>query len=352
MVLRAILRNVQNTLILSSVFLVILALQRLQKYEFPHQMNGGGGFMEEGQQESDVSFGNTMEESAGIISLFGSHHQVVLGKEFHFGLFRFFLPRLERASDKAATALKQEWEVVGTATSIHYVVDFLNNNVTNVCDPWTLDAASVLHHSLEEKIVLHAIVDSEANLSCNATSILSNIGYRVVPSNSITLNACSDVWQAYAIQKLKHVDVVVHLPVTSIAKRVVPTEQLAESHRRERRRALSSSVYSSSQSIQLLRPKQSTCATASPTVCHASPCQISRHISLLVPPPRRKKCIMPWSCGNNDEAGMNATRSSSVTACRIYHHLWTQTRNEAMTTTKVGLCDSEKYIPMHDRNNF
>jgi hypothetical protein len=34
MVLRAILRNVQNTLVLSSAFLVILALQRLQHYEF------------------------------------------------------------------------------------------------------------------------------------------------------------------------------------------------------------------------------------------------------------------------------------------------------------------------------
>jgi len=142
--LRQILRNIQNGLVLASVLLVIMALQRLQRYEFPHQLGSSSFAMDEGHAVA-------MDESVVRV---GSHHQVVLGREFSIGLFRFFLPRLEKTEKTQETALKQEWEVIGSATSIHYVVD-VSRNESDLCH--LLDAATILRQSLLGN-VMHAIV--------------------------------------------------------------------------------------------------------------------------------------------------------------------------------------------------
>jgi hypothetical protein len=227
MVLRAILRNVQNTLVLSSAFLVILALQRLQHYEFR-----ADAFVAEQQHDQHESLDHGNHEFH-----VGMNHHVILGRMFQIGLFRFFLPRLERTDGQEQLALRENWEVAETQHEplIHYVVDLSNSE--DACD--YMDAAAILSQSLRKKYGLHVILkpaitnytpgassstSSSASTSCNATAWLTHVGCNVVLANEIALNrGCTEPWQAYALQNLSHVDVVVSVPVTTICKYHDPT---------------------------------------------------------------------------------------------------------------------------------
>lgn len=292
----------------------------------------------------------------------GSHHQVILGREFHVGLFRFFLPRLERTQEEdeeaqhemALLAPSKEWDATpaSSSSSIQYIIDLSGNETANVlCH--LVDAAAVLYKSLQElqpgkkAVPMHAIVNSQRVTRCNVTSALTKIGYQVV--NDSSLKGCPELWQTYAMQNLtkQSTAVVVHLPPTAIAKHQLPKEEADPSrlrHQRKRNirtrsRALSSSVYSSSQAIQILRisgssntksDKHNSCAQIAPTVCHSSPCQISKQISLVVPP---RKCYMPWdSCSNESE--------QSSSSCRSYHYLWKQQRGSDI------MCKNGTYVAL------
>ena len=332
MVFPNILRHVQNALVLSSALLVILVLQRLVHYEHHEFVDVMG---------EQPQHGDAMDAS-----MHG-------GREFHIGLFRFFLPPTEEPIAAEDSIIKQQhWEVVEQTTSIHYVVDL----TSNVCE--SLDAATVLYHSMQKKHVLHAIVDNDDSSSsssslCNAR--LTSVGYQVVPSNSISLgdrSGCTELWQAYALQNLTHVDVVVRVPVTTI----IDSSNNGREHNdknpsiRKKRRALSSSVYSSLQSIQLLRPKSAAthdsndCRSTTPTVCQTSPCQITKQESLVVP---TRKCALPWTtCQQNDT---NVTTRKRTSSCRSYHDLWRQQRNEYLqeTTEDIDFCQNGTYQSMH-----
>jgi hypothetical protein len=340
MVIRAILRNVQNTLVLSSALLVILALQRLQHYEFR-----ADAFVAEQQQDQHQSL-DTHDFQVGM------NHHVILGRKFQIGLFRFFLPRLERTDGQEQIALRENWEVADTQPVIHYVVDLSHSD--DACD--LIDAAAILSHSLRKKHVLHVILNhvnhTSSASSCDATAWLTSMGCNVVLSNEIAVDhGCTERWQAYALQNLSHVDVVVSVPVTTVCKYHDPTSSLfheqirtkPNDRRRQRERPLSSSVYSSRQSIQLMRPKSADvhdndCRSVKPTVCQTSPfCQITKHTTLLIPP---RKCSLPSTCPN--------TTSRSSTSCRLYHDLWRQQRREILNEKEeVSFCAGGNYQPIH-----
>ena len=356
MVLRAILRNVQNTLVLSSALLVILALQRLQHYEFR-----ADAFVAEQHHDQHESLDTPRNHDFHV----GMNHHVILGRMFQIGLFRFFLPRLERTDGPEQVALRENWEVADTQHEplIHYVVDLSNFN--DACD--YIDAAAILSHSLRDKYVLHVILNdtdtthatatatatatlnASSHAPCNATAWLTNVGCHVVRSSEIALNrGCTERWQAYALQNLSHVDVVVSVPVTTVCKYHDPTNSFvnehmrtkSNDHRKQQETPLSKSVYSSRQSIQLMRPKSADvhdndCRFAKPTVCRSSPfCQMTKHTTLLIPP---RKCALPWTCPN--------TTSRISPSCRLYHDLWKQQRHELLqeTNNNIDFCVDGKY---------
>ena len=391
MVIRAILRNIQNTLVLSSALLVILALQRLQHYEFRtdnylFEEQSHHGLQQQFQQQHQHQHQHQqlqqpqddLEEHESLDNFrLGMNHPLRFEAPFRVGLFQFTFPTLERIglSDKASTstrtsttaARRQDWEIAEVQTLVHYLVDLSGHHD----DCHLLDAAAVFAHSLRTKNALHAIVNETMLANCNASSWLSRFGYNVIPSESISLlGGCSELWQAYALQNLTHVDVVVRVPATTVARHDNPsaipntkklkltasTSSSQGTTIRKRRRAMSSSTYSSLQSIQLLRPKsakaahKNECQSTSPTVCQSSsssspspssPCQIVRHTALLVP---SRKCALPWTCPNS-------TALMGVSSCRVYHDLWRAQRREMMVMMMMTTTTMTKTTNMMNDTN-
>ena len=239
--IRTILRSVQNSLVLASVLLVVLALQRLQSYDVTHAYFNdhqqhhhhhhhreskrhaastaaeSNGHYDE-QDDDDDDDDSTRPYPAIVDSAFwrlnqyhpypdhpnqqrhhhhpkdaSAHHQVVLGREYNIGLFRFFLPRLEKRSEGVTRAVvpssstrtttvtatattttttnpgkTSQWQVQPVRTTVALVVDLVNlfpqpndNNSTTEATTTTsvttitpsecksmLDAATVLKWSL------------------------------------------------------------------------------------------------------------------------------------------------------------------------------------------------------------
>lgn len=354
MVIRAILRHVQNALVLSSALLVILALQRLQHYEFRSE-----SLVFEEQQHHRTHHDDEVHESLDDFRLgMNMNHQMRFEAPFHVGLFQFVfpkLPTLERIISKDQTALRQDWEIAEIHTVIHYLVDISGHE----SDCQLLDAAAVFAHSLDvgPKNTLHAIVNDTLLLDCNASSWLSTVGYNVIPSGSIIpLPGCSDLWQAYALQNLTHVDVLVRVPATTVSKDDAMPSVVTKNNKlvsnpsmrntRKRPRSLSASTYSSRHAIQLVRPKiaaaaahEIDCQATTPiTVCQSSPwhCRIVRDTSLIIP---SRKCPLPWTCPN-----ITAIDQSS---CRLYHELWQEQRRDMMNGNDADFCVNGTYHSIH-----
>lgn len=152
---RSILRHVQNTLMIMSVLLVMLAFERLQSLDdtgthkasvpsslWPHPPYIDGSSLDEG----------------GVPSIcIGLRHRLVFGHELRIGLFRFVLPRLKRtdAITPASSLRKQfhsnQWgdesqesnaQEKQKAPRVAYAVPIES------CSSDIIDAARVLQHSL------------------------------------------------------------------------------------------------------------------------------------------------------------------------------------------------------------
>ena len=357
MVIRAILRNVQNALVLSSALLVILALQRLQHYEFRSEAI----VFEEQQHHRDRSQqDDEVHESLDDFRLgMNMNRHMRFEAPFHVRLFQYMfpkLPTLEGIISKDQSALRQDWEITEIHTLIHYLVDISGHG----SDCQSLDAAAILAHSLTAgpKNVLHAIVNDTLLWHCNTSSWLSTVGYNIIPSGSITLlPGCSELWQAYALQNLTHVDVLVRVPATTIFKNDAVSSVVTKNDKlvsnpsmgniRKRRRALSASTYSSRHTVQLLRPKSAAaahtndCQATTPiTVCQSSPshCRIMRDLFLIIP---SRKCPLPWTCPNITATG--------VTSCRFYHDLWREQRRDLRKGNDADFCANGKYHSIHEQ---
>mmetsp|Transcript_3663 Transcript_3663/g.5586 ORF Transcript_3663/g.5586 Transcript_3663/m.5586 type:complete len:401 (+) Transcript_3663:79-1281(+) len=390
--LRQILRHVQNALVLSAVLLVILAFQRLRHYEV---QSASFGNIDETSSFSSSSTMIEQDETSVLQALLRKRHNPVkLGSVFRFGLSGFFGPAISDENDEVFSheeaqqqqlLPKEEWRIPSSSSLIQYIVDFGTENIGDLCadeEVYKLDAARVLRHSLVKKTqkesqyktthVLYSIFyDEKVVDSCNVTKILKNMGYHVVSRSSIEQHECIHEerrsWEAYAADTL-NADLVIHIPVTAVVidKKKQPgasersANGMAIKQNRQQRSLLSSSVYSSSQSIQFLWKKPghyrqlrlaNNCSKyESPITCHSSPCQISKDKGIVVPP-AYSKCRMPWMCSNNTSSEtLPPTASSS--SCRSYHHIWTQERTHLLQLIKKkaeaygdphALCQKGKY---------
>ena len=367
-VLRTILRHIQNTLVLSSALLVILALQRLHHYEFrsdyilvdpqqhqqhQHQQPQQPQQPQHPQQQQhsqhyELDPEQHQHESLDNIRL-DMNNQLSFGRLFEFGLFKFFLPKTETISlnEQTQSLLRHEWELNDVRTIIHYVVEL--DTLDNDCQH--LDAIGVFAHSLQSKHVLHAILHLANFTPCNATSWLSKMRYHVIPSETIhNPNNCPELWRTYAITNLSHVDVVVRVPSTAVIR--YNSIMLNTNQRRKRikhqQEALLSTTYFSMQSIQILHPKHSVahhrnCQSITPTICQSTSyhCQIARNTDIIFP---SRQCPMPWAC--HSVAAINSFSSS----CQAYHKLWFQYWSELKLNLKLtedesngSVCVNEKY---------
>mmetsp|Transcript_28117 Transcript_28117/g.42538 ORF Transcript_28117/g.42538 Transcript_28117/m.42538 type:complete len:400 (-) Transcript_28117:885-2084(-) len=388
---RQILRNIQNALVLSAVLLVILAFQRLQHYEVQ------SASYENLDENSSFSSSSTMIENDDISTLRSllrkRHNPVFFGRLFRFGLMGFFSPALsdEHSSEIFANEEnqqqqllpKEEWRMPSSSSLIQYIVNFGTKSVGDLCtkeEAYKLDAARLLRDSLvEKKDVQHETIpalytifnDENITDHCNVTKILGNIGYNVVFRSSIEPHKCihdeSRLWEAYATDTL-NADLVIHIPVTSVMidkkKSSASSERsihgIATKKTQQQRSPLSLSIYSSLQSIQFLwkssrqnnqlRNPNNCSRYESPITCHSSPCQISKHKVIMVPP-TYSKCRMPWTCSNTTNSGASFVSSSS-SPCRLYNHIWTQQRTHLFQKFKTknklhgkysALCKKGKY---------
>lgn len=184
--IRHILRNVQNTLVFSSALLVILALQRMQSFDYHHNQNRPHDHLSH-QDESGESFDSQA----------GSDHHTLFGREFSVGLFRFALPRFESVEaglpardtvKKRSTSSSEKMQMIigskESAPTIAYVLEIAE------CTSQVLDSAAVLQHSVSklsesESYHLRAILPSPLVDFCGPK--LQRLGYLTVDRGEIVV---------------------------------------------------------------------------------------------------------------------------------------------------------------------
>lgn len=240
---RSILRNVQNSLVLGAVALCILAFQRLESLDsvvhkppsslWPHPPPLDDRFSDEGSGSPDL------EESSASLRI-GSHHELVFGREIHIGLFRFPLPVLKKhpksllndsynskeSDDKTKNLRsvqekrKRESPREGTQPDGQVAIVISIRE----CNEKTIDDAAVFKESLpsDSGIQLYAILDDKEGAVKCADKLR---GYEPVSASkvlrNITTSCLTEEESSLLIANTLDAALVLHVPLPSI---VVPME--------------------------------------------------------------------------------------------------------------------------------
>ena len=106
---RSILRHVQNTLMIMSVLLVMLAFERLQALDDTGAHKASALSALFSVASTPYIDGSSPDEGEVPSICIGSRYRLVFGHELHIRLFRFVLPRLKRtdATTPASSLRKQ-----------------------------------------------------------------------------------------------------------------------------------------------------------------------------------------------------------------------------------------------------
>jgi hypothetical protein len=319
--LRVILRNIQHTLVLASVLLVFLALQRLHQFDFP--LYSSSGRIEDYQP--------------GEPSKVGGHHQVVFGRGFRIGLFRFMFPRLERTSDPSWHPDLDDSLGPKRKKCIVVMVDMRD------CEESSIDASILLKQAIQsfgiKDVKVHGLVPERCS-GINTTRELAH-GHWL---DQLVFMQKDVIWQTLGHELALKAKLVIRVPVEAI---LVGAVEATSSKRRLGTRLASSTRQLSNEptaphSIQWIRPslalaKNSTLAEQSTLRCSTYPCVIptSRlNLDLFT-----STCPPPWEC--------TAIRTTVSDNCNVMLDRWKAVKNAAFGgLNQSDTCDAEnKYIP-------
>lgn len=251
---RSILRNIQNALVLGSVALCILGFQRLESLDVVHSSNTQKAspsslwpypppyterFSEDGSMDSSDASGKEW------FKIGPKHYEIhFFKKEIRLGLFRLIVPtvketatlawkeqhhhyhqsktHLRTTKKKGATPVvtnkKEESRWQEPVTAIVVVVES--------CDETTIDAALVLKQSLPSSsgIRLHAIVSSDERVDC----VDKLNGFEIVmPSNVLKPLCLANKDLAFLIAHTLDADVAVYVPLPSLVVPMVESFSLS-----------------------------------------------------------------------------------------------------------------------------
>jgi hypothetical protein len=222
---RSILRHVQNTLMIMSVLLVMLAFERLQSLDDtgPHKASAPSSLW----PHPPYIDGSSPDEGEAPSIRIGSRHRLVFGHELRIGLFRFVLPRLKRTDaittpasslrkqfhsnqwgDKSQLSSAQEKQ---KAPRVAYAVPIES------CSSDIIDSARVLQHSLPHG-TFYAFHLNDESVQCGP--MLK--GFRLVSPKEVYPNfdpSCvsKEMLSLLLAHGLDDADVIVYIPLPSLA---------------------------------------------------------------------------------------------------------------------------------------
>jgi len=220
---RSILRSIQNSLVLMSVALCILAFQRLESLDVVHKASSPPSSLWPYPPPMDTHFfedGSADSEETNAILKIGSHHELVIGREFHIGLFRFVLPVFKRQSKRVSykqeeffhsnlrmPTKKSPYNSFTLPSRVAFVVPITD------CSEDTIDAAAVLEQSLprDSGVKLYATLFSDTSVQCIDKLRGYEIMFPNVPSFCLAKHTLS-LLIAHTIEA----DVAVYIPLPAI----------------------------------------------------------------------------------------------------------------------------------------
>lgn len=228
---RSILRNVQNSLVLGAVALCILAFQRLESLDSVHKPTPSSlwPYPPDAHHFSD----NDDQGSA--------HYELIFGREIHFGLFRFPLPLLQKhpksvlndaynskeSDDKAKNlrvVLQEKREgsvVMAREEAQHDGGVAILISIRDCSNDEMVDAAAVLMESLpsDSNVRLHAILDDDKENTVKCGGKLQ--GYELLSANkalgNVTASCLTKEETVLLIANTLDADVVLYAPLPAIA---------------------------------------------------------------------------------------------------------------------------------------
>ena len=320
--LRVILRNIQHTLVLASVLLVFLALQRLHQLDFP--LHSSSGRIEDYQP--------------GEPSKVGGHHQIVFGHGFRIGLFRFMFPRLERTSDPSWHPDLDDSLGPKRPKIVVVMVDMQD------CEESSIDASILLKHAIQsvgiKNVKVHGLLPERCS-EMNNTRELTH-GHWL---DQLVFTKEDVIWQTLGHELALKAKLVIRVPVEAFFLGAVDA---TSSKRRLGTRLTNSSRQRSNEpttplSIQWIRPslllaKNITLAEQSTMRCSTYPCVIPAsqlNLDLFT-----ATCPPPWDC---------TTMLTSVSGdCNAMLDRWKALKNDAFGgLNQSDTCDDgNNYVPL------
>jgi len=319
--LRHILRNIQHMLVLSSVLLVFMALQRLHQFDFP--LHASSGRIEDYQP--------------GEPSKLGGHAQFAFGRDMKIGLFTFMFPKMERKIDPSWRPDLDHGRIKKRKKGVIVMVDIKD------CKESSIDAAIVLKQSIHNfgdyDVKVHGIFPQYCN-GQNAT--LQLVRGRWL--DHVTFLPKTAIWQILGHELSKTARLVIKVPIETIvvglADATSETSRLGTSAAIAGRRLLSGDT--APQDIEWIRPsprltKNMTLAEQSALRCSSYPCIVPA-LSLIFDL-FNDTCHSPWECQNSP---------SVFDTCKDLLEQWQIARRKVFGgIEQYTTCDTEnKYKPM------
>lgn len=324
--IRIILRNIRHTLVLSSVLLVVMALQRLHQFEFP--LHSASGRIEDFQPGEPYK--------AGI------YHPIVFGRDLKIGLFRFMFPRLEQTQDPSWLPDLDQSSVPKRRRNVIIIMVYIMD-----CEESSIDAAILLKQNLQrcadKNIKVHGLVEENCRgLNGSNVLFLDRLFNDVVVMDKLAN------WQTRGHALAHRARLVIKVPLeatvacsdeTSIEPPSITTSNIQTMTHRHL------SIESTATSdVEWIRPNNNVASNSTLVTeqnahrCSTYPCQIPT-TKIVFDYIFHSDCPRPWECNN---------ASHPSYPCQLsLNHWYSQRTNAFEGIIQPDACDeNHNYVPM------
>lgn len=325
--LRIILRNIRHTLVLSSVLLVVMALQRLHQFEFP--LHSTSGRIEDFQP--------------GEPSKVGIFHHATFRRDLKIGLFRFMFPRLEQSPDLSWLPDLDHSSIPKRRRNSIIMVDIQD------CEESSIDAAILLKQTLQrcanKNIKIHGLIPDTCR-SLNG----SNVQFLDRWFDDIVVMDTLAKWQTRGHALAHHARLVIKVPLeaTVACSDEISTDPPSNTTIRgiETTTHRHLSVESTPKcDIEWIRPNHKVISNSTRVseqitqCCSTYPCEIPT-TKIVLDYTFHLDCPRPWEC--------NST-SYPTYACQLSLDHWYAERTNAFKgIDQPNACDeNHNYVPMN-----